>query len=141
MYVLNSLYIYIYPKFSKKIGIGLIMIHAFSEVVCSYWKSWFLRQLKTWGKIANLLNEKQINKQKAEKTHNPKTVLKMIEGDSSLVFVLADKQPSRCFPSIFIFLIDVSHVKYVHWNVIYLKLKRLKRRSKVSSIKSLWCTL
>ena len=42
------------------------------------------------------------------------TVLKMIEGGSSLVFVLGNKQPSQFFPFIFIIII-VSRVKCAHW--------------------------
>ena len=42
------------------------------------------------------------------------TVLIMIEGGSSLVSVLGNKQPYQFFPFIFIIIV-VSHVKYAHW--------------------------
>ena len=54
-----------------------------------------------------MFNEKQ-NQKKQE------TVLKMIEGGSSFVCVLGNKQPYQFFPFIVIIITVVSHVKCAH---------------------------
>lgn len=56
----------------------------------------------------------RVLKKEKEQTHKLKTILKMI-GDSSLVFVLGNKQSYHFLPFLFIIIFVVSQVKYAHW--------------------------